>query len=124
MRDLCEAWANEGPAVGDAPVVEPPPAGFAEASPVVRTHCLRHDTHSARDVVPTDEVSSLLRAGWRLVLSDEDFLELVHLQAWYFQVRHFPGLRWFVLGPPPGGNFVIADRPVTMAGAGAESRSM
>jgi hypothetical protein len=36
----------------------------------------------------------------------------VHLQAWYFQVRFFPRLRWIILDAPPGGHFIIGDRPV------------
>lgn len=41
-----------------------------------------------------------------------NFLEAVHIQAYYFQVRWFPRLRWFTLRPPEGQYFVIGDRPV------------
>jgi hypothetical protein len=41
-----------------------------------------------------------------------NFLELVHMQAYYFQVRWFPRLHWFTLRPPQGEYFVIGDRPV------------
>src|SRR5262249_25399539 len=62
--------------------------------------------------VPSEEVEALRHRGWRLLLTQDDLLELVHLQAWYFQVRFFPQLQWIVLDAPPGGYFVIGDRPV------------
>ena len=39
-----------------------------------------------------------------------NFLEVVHIQAYYFQVRWFPRLRWFTLRPPAGQFFIIGDR--------------
>jgi hypothetical protein len=41
-----------------------------------------------------------------------DHLELLHLQAWYFQVRHFPRLVWVRLHPPDGEYFITSDRSV------------
>jgi uncharacterized protein DUF4238 len=64
------------------------------------------------DPAESEDVERLRRDGWRFVLGNEDFLELVHLQAWYFQVRFFPRLRWVILDAPPGGHFIIGDRPV------------
>jgi hypothetical protein len=58
-------------------------------------------------------LSKLLDAGWIPNPRDRaNFLEGVHIQASYFQVRRFPRLRWFTLKPPPGEFFIIGDRPV------------
>ena len=55
----------------------------------------------------------LIDAGWIPDMTDQaNFLEGVHIQAYYFQVRWFPRLRWFTLRPPEGQYFVIGDRPV------------
>lgn len=37
---------------------------------------------------------------------------MLHLQAWYFQVRHFPRLSWVRLDAPVGEWFVTSDRGV------------
>ena len=37
---------------------------------------------------------------------------MLHLQAWYFQVRHFPRLSWVRLQPPNGELFITSDRSV------------
>src|SRR5215212_8776555 len=52
---------------------------------------------SLRLTVPSEglpeDVELLRGQGWRFILTDDNFLELVHLQAWYFQVRFFPRLQ-------------------------------
>jgi hypothetical protein len=60
--------------------------------------------------VPSAEVDARRRAGWRLRLRHDDFLEMVQLQAWYFQVRFFPRLAWLIVDAPPEAAFVTSDR--------------
>lgn len=119
LRGLYQRWIDDLPDHEDANIVEPPPDGFDEIKPVVRCHRMEHPRLGARDDVAPLEVAHLRSRGWTLVLTGDDFLELVHLQAWYFQVRFFPRLRWIVLDAPPGGSFVIGDRPVAWGFDGA-----
>jgi hypothetical protein len=112
MRQLYQDWIDELPDPTAAAVVEPPPGGFEQIAPVTRPHRMEHPEFGIRDDVPSEDVESLRREGWRFLLGNDDFLELVHLQAWYFQVRFFPRLRWIILDAPPGGYFIIGDRPV------------
>jgi len=65
-----------------------------------------------RDDIPSGEVTALLEKGWELMVGVDDFMELAHAQAWYFQVRMFSRLQWMILDAPPGKFFIIADRPV------------
>lgn len=46
------------------------------------------------------------------MLRRDDHLEMLHLQAWYFQVRHFPRLSWIRLDAPAGEWFITSDRGV------------
>lgn len=112
MKRLCQAWIDDLPVPADTMYAEPPPSGFEQIAPVTRAHRLEHPTLGVRDDVSSDEVDALRRQGWRLLLSADDFLELVHLQAWYFQARFFPRLRWIILDAPAGWSFIIGDRPV------------
>jgi len=112
MRRLYQSWIEDLPDPADTVFVEPPPSGFEEMTPVTRLHRMEHPTLGVRDDVRSEEVDALRRQGWRFLLADDDFLELVHLQAWYFQVRFFPRLRWIILEAPPGGCFIVGDRPV------------
>ena len=57
-------------------------------------------------------LENLRRAGWVWQLSTQDFLEMVHVQAYYFQVRFFPRLSWKILDVPAGAAFITCDRPV------------
>lgn len=112
MKQLYQAWIDDLPDPEDTVVVEPPPTGFEQMTPVTRLHRMEHPTFGVRDDVRSDEVLRLKRDGWRFLLSDDDFLELVHLQAWYFQVRFFPRLRWIILDAPSAGHFIIGDRAI------------
>jgi hypothetical protein len=63
--------------------------------------------------VQGDDVGALLDEGWIPDPAEQsNFLEGAHIQAYYFQARWFPRLRWFTLRPPEGQHFVIGDRPV------------
>lgn len=118
MRQLYQDWIDELPDVTDAVFVEPPPSGFEQMAPVTRLHRMEHPVLGIREVM-SEEVDLLRRQGWRFLVGKDDFLELVHLQAWYFQVRFFPRLRWIILDAPPSRYFVLGDRPVVWGFDGA-----
>lgn len=112
MHQLYQEWIDTTPALNEVDYVEEPPKGFGQVVPITRFHRMEHALLGVREDVPSEDVEILRSQGWRLVVTNADFLELVHLQAWYFQVRFFPRLRWIGLNAPPGGYFVIGDRPV------------
>lgn len=118
MRALYQSWIDDMPAHEEMEPGEPPPPGLLEAKAIARLHRMTHPTHGVRDDIPSDEVDRMRSGGWRLQLNADDFLELVHLQAWYFQVRFFPRLKWLALRPPPDEFFIIGDRPVVWGFAG------
>lgn len=119
MRQLYQDWIDDLPDLTDCAVVEPPPPGFEQMVPVTRSHRMEHPALGIRDDVPSEDVEFLRRQGWRFLLANDDFLELVHLQAWYFQVRFFPRLRWIILDAPRGRHFIVGDRPVVWGFDGA-----
>jgi hypothetical protein len=119
MRQLYQDWIDNLPDLTEISYVEPPPPGFEQMTPLTRFHKMQHPVFGIRDDVPSEDVEALRHQGWRFILGDDDFLELVHLQAWYFQVRFFPRLHWIILDAPPGGHFIIGDRPVVWGFDGA-----
>lgn len=112
MRQLYQDWTNSVLISDDSTFVETAPAGFDQMAPISRTHTMEDPEKGVRYDVPSEEAVALATQGWRLRLGQQDFLELVHLQAWYFQVRFFPRLKWIILDAPAGRHFVIGDRPV------------
>jgi hypothetical protein len=110
MQTLFQQWNDEADRRIDA--VEPPPDGLDRAVAITRVHTLQHAASGAQREAHTNEVEALLDEGWSLVVKDDDFLELVHIQAWYFQMRFFPRFVWFILDAPPETYFVTGDRPV------------
>ena len=90
--ELEEGWVNEWPpGLGDD-VVEPPPEGFHDIADRERPLCLEDpETGTRREIVDAAEFEAYRKRGWRWVLRRDDHLEMLHLQAWCFQVRHFPG---------------------------------
>lgn len=112
-REAEEEWINDLPFEGEQKVVEPPPPGFDAISARPRPLLLEDPkTGERREVLAPAEVDSYRRTGWRVVLRRDDQLELMHLQAWYFQVRHFPRLSWARLKPSGGEFFITSDRTV------------
>jgi hypothetical protein len=112
--ELVQRWADEAPWHPDAEVVEPPPEGFDQIRDRIRPMCLEDPTTGdRREVLSEDEFDALRRLGWRWIIRRNDHLEMLHLQAWYFQVRHFPRLSWVRLQPPDGEHFITSDRGVT-----------
>lgn len=109
---LDEQWINDPSLEGG--VVEPPPEGIQDIAARLRPLCLEDPaTGERREVVDTSEIEEYRKRGWKLILRRDDHLELLHLQAWYFQVRHFPRLSWVRLDAPEGEWFITSDRGVT-----------
>lgn len=110
---LVEAWANEPESGEEEAPLEPPPAGIDKIKDRHRSQIVEHpSTHERREVQSVEELKEYRRGGWRWILSSEDRLEAMHMQAWYFQVRHFPRLKWTPLTSPQGEYFITSDRGV------------
>jgi hypothetical protein len=111
--DLVQRWANEPPSDPESGVVEPPPPAFEKISDRPRPMCLEDpSTGAQRHVMSEHEFYALRRQGWKWIIRRDDYLEMLHLQAWYFQVRHFPRLSWVRLQPADGEYFITSDRSV------------
>jgi hypothetical protein len=113
MQRLETRWAARFEELLSSPLVEAPPDGLMAAPARRRPVRLVHPTLGERLVSETEDPTSLLDSGWIPDLTERaNFLESAHIQAYYFQVRWFPRLRWFTLRPPEGTFFIIGDRPV------------
>lgn len=113
MQRLEADWGSRYHPAQSGPMVEPLPPALAELQSRNRTIRLVHPVLGEDREVPSQDADGLLDDGWIPDTSEPaNFLELVHMQAYYFQVRWFPRLRWFTLRPPEGEYFVIGDRPV------------
>jgi hypothetical protein len=110
MRQLYEDWVNSLPP--NAKCAHPPPPGFETIKWGGGTHQMEHPTLGVRGDVPSEEVHALRAQGWQVRMGKADFLQVLHFQAWYFQVQMFPPLQWAVLDAPSGMHFIIGDRPV------------
>jgi Protein of unknown function (DUF4238) len=111
--ELEQQWANEPWFDREHDVVEPPPLGFPETGNRQRPMCLEDpNTGARREVITEEELRAYLKQGWKWILRRDDRLELLHMQAWYFQVRHFPRLSWVRLQPPDNEFFITSDRGV------------
>lgn len=112
--EFLERWLNEKPSVLETDVVEPPPPGFETAVRRELAMCLEDPaTGMRREVTGAEQIGAYRKLGWKFVLRREDHLELLHGQAWYFLVRHFPRLSWTRLQPSEGECFITSDRGVT-----------
>jgi hypothetical protein len=111
--EVVQLWANEPPFDAEGEMVEPPPPGFEKICDRMRSMCLEDpNTGARREVTAEEEFYELRRQGWKWIMRRDDHLEMLHLQAWYFQVRHFPRLSWIRLQPPDGEYFITSDRGV------------
>jgi hypothetical protein len=112
MQALEESWGEE--LFGhNAEPIEPPPEGLLNATQIRRDVRMLHQGLGRRLFPADSDFEHAARAGWFPDMSDRtNFLESIHIQAYYFQVRFFPRLKWFALHPPQGEFFIIADRPV------------
>lgn len=113
MQRLEVEWSIRFGPLLDSPVAEPPPEGIKETANRSRPVRLVHLGFGQKTVATDEDLAGLLDVGWIPDPSDRsNFLEGAHIQAYYFQVRWFPRLRWFTLRPPDGEFFIIGDRPV------------
>lgn len=109
-----QEWVNDWDPDTETEVVEPPPEGFGNIKDRARRHCVEDPrSGESREVADFDELKAYRRRGWKWVLRQDDHLELMHMQAWYFQVRHFPRLSWLRLNTPGNEWFITSDRVVT-----------
>lgn len=107
---LEQEWANQP---WDGKVVEPPPEGICNVKNRNRPPRFENpETGEAYYTNDRSEQEALRKAGWKWKLGRDDNLELLHMQAWYFQVRHFPRLSWVQLTAPDGEFFITSDRGV------------
>lgn len=118
MRALYQTWIDEL-AEDRFTLAEQPPKWLLEAKDLHRLHRMEHSAHGIRDDVDPEEVERLKTSGWKFVVGQEDFLELVYVQARYFYERFFPRLNWLTLDAPVGEWFIIGDRPVAWGFWGA-----
>lgn len=113
MQRLEADWATRYRPTLNGPMAEPPPPALAVLQSRHRSIRLIHPVLGERREVSSQAADELLDDGWIPDSAEQsNFLEGVHIQAYYFQVRWFPRLRWFTLRPPQGQYFVIGDRPV------------
>ena len=111
---LVQEWVSEESTWDSAtPLFETPPVGFEKIKDRPRAHWVEDPDSGQRfEARDFDDLRAYQKRGWKWVLSAEDRLESLHMQAWYFQVRHFPRLKWTRLDCPKGESFVTSDRAV------------
>jgi hypothetical protein len=111
--ELEQRWVNDPPFDPKAALLEPPPRGFEKIGARFRPLCLEEPgTGVRREVTTEEDFEEYRKRGWKWILSRDDCLEMLHVQAWYFQVRHFPRLAWARLQSPSGEFFITSDRGV------------
>jgi hypothetical protein len=116
---LVSDWANSPEDGSAVPVLEPPPAGMDNIKEKIRNHCIKNpETGERHEVADIAEFEAYRKRGWKWILSLDDQRELIHLQAWYFQIRHFPRLSWVRLNTPSDEWFVTSDRAVAWLAEG------
>ena len=49
---------------------------------------------------------------WQMHVTQDQYLDVIRVQAWLFQTQHFPQMEWLRARAPSGYHFVTADRPV------------
>ncbi len=112
MQTLETLW-GENVFFLNAEPVEPPPEGLLKATKLQRDIQMLHPKLGSRLFLAGSDFEQAARDGWFPDMHDRtNFLEGVHIQAYYSQVRFFPRLKWFALHAPEGEFFVVADRPV------------
>lgn len=113
MQRVEANWATRFRPTLNGPMAEPPPPALANLTARGRPIRLIHPLLGEHREVQAQDADELIDDGWIPDMAEpSNFLEGVHIQAYYFQVRWFPRLRWFTLRPPEGQYFVIGDRPV------------
>jgi len=111
--ELVQEWVNDWDPNTTTQVVEPPPEGLDNIKDKIRTYCVEDPRSGQRqEVGDLEELRAYRKRGWKWVLRSDDQLELMHMQAWYFQIRHFPRLSWVRLNTPDDEWFITSDRAV------------
>lgn len=110
---LVEEWMNDCEPGAVGATVEPPPVGFESIRDQPRSHLVENpNSGERRTVADLEELQAYWKLGWKWTPTTQDRLEMLHMQAWYFQVRHFPRLTWKRLDTPADDSFVTSDRAV------------
>lgn len=119
MQRLESQWAAQFSAMRNTPPAEPPPDGLLAAVDLQRDVQWVHPSLGTCVFPAGTDFDRLADKGWYPDPSEAvNFLEMVHVQAFYFQARFFPRFRWFTLHAPEDKFFVIADRAVGWAADG------
>jgi Protein of unknown function (DUF4238) len=108
-----EEWANDPEFWTNNSLVEGPPPGLESAKHNFREIVLTNLETGQEAVVTDGDLGQFIRKGWKWKWSKEDRLESMHIQAWYFQVRHFPRLKWARLTAQDDNAFITSDRAVS-----------
>ena len=125
MQRLEADWATRYRPTLNGPMAEPPPPALAALQPRHRSIRLIHPVRGECREISSQAADEFLDDGWIPDSTEQsNFLEGVHIQAYYFQVRWFPRLRWFTLRPPQGQYFVIGDSPSVGACRSASMRRL
>ena len=113
---LEQEWVNDLMLESDTTesMIEPPPEGLERIADRLPRSYWIEDPHTgqSRELSNLDELRAYRKRGWKWILSTDDRLELLHMQAWYFQARHFPRLSWTRLDTPDEEHFITSDRGV------------
>ncbi|HWK31360.1 MAG TPA: hypothetical protein VNR20_04660 [Terriglobales bacterium] len=98
MQRLEANWAIHHHLALNDPMAEAPPPALADLQPRDRKIRLIHPVRGeAREVAALD-ADGMVDEEWIPDTSEpSNFLELVHMQVYYFQVRWFPRLSWHTL---------------------------
>lgn len=117
--ELEQEWVTDWDPGTETEVVEPLPEGLRDIKNRTRRHCVEDPRNGERrEVADFEELRAYRKRGWKWILGQDDHLELMHMQAWYLQVRHFPRLSWIRLNTPRDEWFITSDRVVTWLAGG------
>jgi Protein of unknown function (DUF4238) len=108
-----EEWANDPVFWANKSLMERPPPGLESAKHNFREIILNNPNTGQEIIVTDGDLSQYISNGWKWKWSIEDRLESMHIQAWYFQVRHFPRLKWTRLTTQDDNAFITSDRAVS-----------
>jgi hypothetical protein len=117
--ELIEDWIYHSNSKDEAEMAEPPPEGIEKIRDRIRSLCVENpDTGECIEVTSSEDFAAYRERGWKWIMRSEDRLEMLHMQAWYFQVRHFPRLSWARLNAPDTDWFITSDRGVSWVADG------
>lgn len=89
-------------------------AGLKEApdDPAFRVLLVRSDSREQRRETIQDALRLLQSGKWVPRFDQNQQIEMMRMQAWYYGTQHFPRLTWALLTAPNNWHFVTSDRPV------------